>query len=204
MTDRELQPSDVWKAIRDIRVAMLTAEEEGQLVSRPMSSLVREEDGKIYFVSRLDAKVQEIGRSERVNLAYSDPNNNLYVSLSGTAQTSQDREKLHELWSMWVEAWLPEGPDGPDVVLITVSPDAAKMWDATSSRLVYAGKVLKAVATQRPPDGGDVAVFQMHARGEEANANASGPDAATMTGFEDAMSDATDEVGASSVAGPTS
>ena len=204
MMDRELEPSDVWKAVRDIRVAMLTVEEDGQLVSRPMSSLAREEDGKIYFVSRLDTKVQEIGRSEQVNLAYSDPQNNLYVSLSGTAQTSQDREKLRELWSMWVEAWLPEGPDGPDVVLITVSPEEAKIWDATSSRLVYAGKVLKAVATQRPPDGGDVAVFQMRAGGEEANASASGPDAATMTRFEKAMSDATDEVGASSVAGPTS
>jgi general stress protein 26 len=204
MMDRELEPSDVWKAVRDIRVAMLTVEEDGQLVSRPMSSLAREEDGKIYFVSRLDTKVQEIGRSEQVNLAYSDPHNNLYVSLSGTAQTSQDREKLRELWSMWVEAWLPEGPDGPDVVLITVSPEEAKIWDATSSRLVYAGKVLKAVATQRPPDGGDVAVFQMRAGGEEANASASGPDAATMTRFEKAMSDATDEVGASSVAGPTS
>jgi general stress protein 26 len=204
MMDRELEPSDVWKAVRDIRVAMLTVEEDGQLVSRPMSSLAREEDGKIYFVSRLDTKVQEIGRSEQVNLAYSDPQNNLYVSLSGTAQTSQDREKLRELWSMWVEAWLPEGPDGPDVVLITVSPEEAKIWDATSSRLVYAGKVLKAVATQRPPDGGDVAVFQMRAGGEEANASASGPDAATMTRFEKAMSDATDEVGASSAAGPMS
>jgi len=204
MTDRELQPSDVWKAIRDIRVAMMTVQEGGRLVSRPMSSLAREEDGKIYFVSRLDAKVEELDRSEQVNLAYSDPHNNLYVSVTGTARTAQDRQRLRELWSMWVEAWLPEGPDGDDVALITVSPDEVKIWDATSSRLVYAGKVLKALATQRPPDGGHVAVFQLGDRPEGADGKGSVPDAATMTRFEDAMRDSTDELGVSSAAGPTS
>jgi hypothetical protein len=51
---------------------------------------------------------------------------------------------------------LPEGPDAPDVALITVEPEEAKLWDSTSSNLLYMAKVLKAVATQSPPDGGKV------------------------------------------------
>jgi general stress protein 26 len=98
--------------------------------------------------------VGEIGGSAPVNLAYSDAHKNTYVSLSGTARTSQNREKLRELWSMWSEAWLPEGPDGADVALITVDPEEGKLWDSTSSNLVYIAKVLKANATQTPPDGG--------------------------------------------------
>ncbi len=146
----------IWDAIESQRIAMLTVEEEGRLVSRPMASLARRDDGVIYFVTRLDAKVGEIGGSAPVNLAYSDAHKNTYVSVSGTARTNQDRAKLRELWSMWAEAWLPEGPDGADVALITVEPEEAKLWDSTSSNLVYVAKVLKANVTQTPPDGGRV------------------------------------------------
>ena len=151
----------IWKAIGKIRIAMLTVEEEGRLVSRPMASLARPEEGRIYFVTRLGAKVGEIGGSAPVNLAYADPHKNDYVSVIGTARTSQEREKLRELWSFVTEAWLPEGPDGDDVALITVEPEEAKLWNGTSSDIVYAAKVLKAVVTQTPPDGGEVEEVRM-------------------------------------------
>jgi general stress protein 26 len=155
MTARD-DVKEIWAAIASQRIAMLTVEDEGRLVSRPMASLARPEEGVIYFVTRMDAKVGEIGSSAPVNLAYSDAHKNSYVSISGTARTSQDREKLRELWSMWSEAWLPEGPDGADVALITVEPEECKLWDSTSSNLVYIAKVLKANVTQSPPDGGKI------------------------------------------------
>lgn len=152
---------DVWSFIQKQRIAMLTTEENGHLVSRPMASLARPEDGAIYFVTKLDAKVGQIGASAPVNLGYADTHKNTYLSVSGTASTSQDREKLRELWSPFTEAWLPQGPDAPDVALITVDPEEAKLWDSTSSNLIYAAKVLKAVATQTPPDGGTVKEVSM-------------------------------------------
>lgn len=98
MTD---QPEDhVWTMARKQRIAMLTTEEEGKLVSRPMATLARPEENRIYFVTRVDAKVGEIGGSAAVNLAFSDAHNNSYLSISATARTSQDREKLKELWSV--------------------------------------------------------------------------------------------------------
>jgi general stress protein 26 len=147
---------EIWAAIASQRIAMLTVEEDGRLVSRPMASLARPDDDAIYFVTRIDAKVGEIGGSSPVNLAYSDSHKNTYVSVSGTARTSQNREKLRELWSMWAEAWLPEGPDAADVALITVEPHEGKLWDSTSSNLIYIAKVLKANVTQSPPDGGKI------------------------------------------------
>lgn len=147
----------IWEKIKDQRVAMLTTEENGNLVSRPMSSIARQEEGKIYFVTHMSTgSVGDIGRSAPVNLAYSDPGNSDYVSVSGTARTTQDREKLRELWSMWSEAWLPEGPDGADVALIEVTPTRAKLWDARSSKLIQVVETLTAVATQVPPSGGKV------------------------------------------------
>jgi len=200
MSEQQLEPSDIWKAIKDLRIAMLTTPDGGELVSRPMSSLVRPDDGAIYFVTRMDAKVGEIGQSTPVNLAYADTGKNLYVSVTGQAQTSQDRAKLRELWSMWVEAWLPEGPDGDDVALITVTPDHAKIWDATSSKLIYTGKVVKAVATQRPPDGGTVAEVDMES-GSQRSQSSAAPDTETMDRYGKALEDATDGIDASSAGG---
>ena len=186
---------DIWAVARKQRIAMLTVEEEGRLVSRPMASLVRPEDHAIYFVTRMDAKVGEIGGSAPVNLAYSDAHDNTFLSISGTARTSQDREKLRELWSMFTEAWLPQGPDAKDVALITVEPEEAKLWDATSSRLVYAGKVLKAVATQRPPDGGRIEQVDM---GQGSSGRSAGSDEtakAMLEAQEDAAVDRENERG---------
>lgn len=154
--------NDVWKVIQTQRIAMLTtADEAGHLNSRPMATLARPEEGLIYFVTRMDAKVGEIDSSAQVNLGFSDTHKNTYLSVSGVGRTSQDREKLRELWSMFVEAWLPQGPDAPDVALVSVDPEHAKLWDSTSSSLLYAGKVLKAVATQTPPSGGTTKTVRM-------------------------------------------
>ena len=151
----------IWDAIDKQRIAMLTVEEEGRLNSRPMAALARRDEGAIYFITRIDAKVGEIGGSAPVNVAFSDEHKNTYVSVSGIARTTQDRAKLRDLWSMFSEAWLPEGPDAEDVALITVEPESAKLWDSTGSNLVYAAKILKANVTQTPPSGGTIKEVEM-------------------------------------------
>lgn len=155
-------PQDVWKMLKQFRVAMLTTEDEGQLVSRPMASLARPEDNRIYFITRLDTgKVEEVGRAAPVNLAYASEKNENYLSIAGTATTSQDREKLNELWSFFAEAWLPEGPDDPNVALIEVTPEEAKLWDGNRSSLIQGVKMLSAVATQSPPSTGTIKEVHM-------------------------------------------
>lgn len=152
----------IWTAIAKLHVCMLATQEEGRLVSRPMASLARQEDGKIYFITHLaSGKVGEIGGSAPVNLAYADTHANTYVSISGTAHTSQDRAKLRELWGFFAEAWLPQGPDDPDTALIEVEPEEAKLWDGTRSSLIQTIKMAAAVATQTPPSGGRVEQVRM-------------------------------------------
>ena len=153
-------PDDVWNAIKKHRIAMLATEEDGRLVSRPMASYGHAEDGRIYFITHLDNNIARPDQAVPVNLAYADTDKNNYLSVSGLARLNQDRQKLHELWSVWAEAWLPQGPDARDVALIAVEPDDAKLWDA-GSKLIYAAKMLKAAATQTPPDDGTVKTVKM-------------------------------------------
>ena len=147
--------ADVWAIIADQRIAMLTVEEDGKLTSRPMGSIARPEENRIYFVTRLDSKVGEIGGSAPVNLGYSDTHKNTYLSVSGTARTSQDREKLRELWSMWVEAWLPQGPEDPGVVLIKVEGHTGEYWDTPGGAVSSVMSFVKAKVTGKPYAGGE-------------------------------------------------
>ena len=165
MTEPNSSPDDagaIWASIAKLHVCMLATEEEGHLVSRPMASLARPEDGKIYFITHLNTgTVGDIGGSAPVNLAFADPHANTYVSISGTARTTQDRAKLRELWGFYAKAWLPEGPDDADTALIEVEPELAKLWDGTRSSLIQSVKMAAAVATQSPPSGGRVEEVRM-------------------------------------------
>jgi len=148
----------VWSKMTKIRTAMMNTLHEGEIISRPMAAHADQDEGAIYFVSELQSgKTHDIADESRVNLTFSDPANSTFLSITGTARVSQDREKLRELWNLWAEAWLPEGPDAPNTALITVRPDDAVIWDNQSSRIVRTVQHLAAVIRQTPPDPGRVA-----------------------------------------------
>ena len=152
-----IDAASVWDTLKSHPITMLTTQDGDKLVSRPMGGYARPEEERIYFLTRLETgKTHEIGRAAPVNLAYADPKANTYVSVSGTASVSQDRAKIRDLWSKEAEAWLPDGPGAPDTALITVTPGDATIWDSTSSKLLYAIKLVTAIATQSPPDAGRV------------------------------------------------
>ena len=54
-------------------------------------------------------KVMEVGREHHVCVAYANPDDQIYVSVSGAAQISRDRQKIEELWNPAYKAWFPKG-----------------------------------------------------------------------------------------------
>lgn len=154
--------ADVWSAIKAQPLAMMTTVHEGELISRPMAAHADPAEHAIYFVSRLDSdKTHDIDTTSPVNLSFSNPDKSTFISIAGNATVSQDREKLGELWNMWTEAWLPDGPDSPDTALITVDPDNAVIWDNNQSKIVRMVKTATAAVTQSPPDVGTVRKVQL-------------------------------------------
>lgn len=157
MNHDDTAAADVWKAIKAQPVAMMTTMHEDEFVSRPMAAHADSDEGLIYFVSQLESgKTHDIGTASPVNLSFSAPDKQTFVSVAGHATVSQDREKLRELWNMWAEAWLPDGPDSPQTALITVEPGEAVIWNSNSSKIVRTIKTAAAAVTQSPPDMGTV------------------------------------------------
>src|SRR5438132_409520 len=114
--------------IKGIKVAMLTTvAEDGCLRSRPMVTQDKDFDGTLWFFTQAGApKVSEVEREERVNLSYANPDDQRYVSVSGTARLVRDRDRIREFWSPALKAWFPKGPDDPELALLRVEVDRAE------------------------------------------------------------------------------
>ncbi len=155
------QNEDVQKIaqmIKNMDFGMLTTtDDDGTLRSRPMSTNGNVEfDGDVYFFTYGNThKVLEAQHSPQVNVAFSDPKNQNYVSLSGTASLLRDKAKMTELWQPPLKAWFPKGLDEPDIALLKVTAHKAEYWDAPSSVVAHAVGLVQTLATGKPANVGD-------------------------------------------------
>ena len=135
--------------IKDVRIAMLTtADENGVLRSRPMATQKTEFDGDLYFFTKEHSpKMDEVEKDHNVNVAYSNPDKQHYVSLSGTAKIINNRAKIEELWSPELKAWFPDGLEDPELSLLKIETSQAEYWDTPNSTVVYLVGLAKAIAT---------------------------------------------------------
>lgn len=152
MDDRQDNIKKLHDLIKDIRFAMLTTvEDDGTLHSRPMATQEFEFDGDLWFFTAADAaKVKEAQHDRHVNVSYSDPHNQKYVSVSGKAELVRDRTKIEELWNPLFKAWFPDGLEDPNLALLKVNVDKAEYWDSPSSKVVRLLGFAKAVITGKP------------------------------------------------------
>lgn len=140
--------------IKPVRFAMFTTVDQyGHLVSQPMTRQDTDADGGVwFFTSTLTDLWENIAHQPEVNLAFSEPEDNLYVSVSGTAERVVDRARIHALWNPMVQAWFPNGPEDEHVVLVRVVPHSAQYWDSDESKMVRMFQYAKAVITGQTPD----------------------------------------------------
>lgn len=146
----------VGELIKDIKVTMLcTTSPDGHLHSRPMTTQQKEFDGTLWFVASRDSGLEhDIEYHNEVNLAYSNPSSNSYVSICGFARFVDDYEKKKEFWNPAYKAWFPEGIDDPKLTLLKVDTHHAQYWDSPSS-VAYALNLVKSIVTGSKKELGD-------------------------------------------------
>ncbi len=150
--ERQAAIQKLQELIRDIRVAMLTTVlPDGSLRSRPMETARAHFDGDLWFFTEADApKVAELAQNPHVNLSYAQPDDDRYVSISGTGQIVRDRKRIEVLWNPLLKQWFPQGLDDPQLALLQVNVEQAEFWDAPSNAMVQLGGLVKSVLAGRP------------------------------------------------------
>lgn len=129
----------LWEKIKDIKFGMLTTYDPllRALRSRPMTNQQVEFDGTLwFFISDQTAASREVLIDHTVNVSYADPDSTMFVSVSGTAEVVDDREKASQLWNPLYKAWFPKGLDDPHLRLLKVTVSDAEYWDSPSSTMV--------------------------------------------------------------------
>jgi general stress protein 26 len=147
----EADRAKIAELIKDVRICMLTtAEGDGTLRSRPMATqeLKGGFDGVLWFFTEIDSgKVDEVERERHVNLAYSKPGDQVYVSISGNARVVRDRAKAAELWTPFLKAWFPKGLEDPQLALLRVEATEAEYWEAPHGAVVRVVGLVKSLVT---------------------------------------------------------
>ena len=151
------QVAELKSKIKAIRFAMFTTiDADGKLVSVPMTNQEMDAEGNLWFFTSSQIDLWEnIAAHPEVNLSFSEPEDNVYVSISGRAERVVDRAKIKDMWNPAVQAWFPAGRDDPHAMLVRVVSDSAEYWDSNASAMVQLYKMAKAVLTGTTPDGGE-------------------------------------------------
>lgn len=151
------QVAELSSKIKSIRFAMFTTvDEHGHLISRPMTNQETDNEGNLWFYTSTDTDLWEniVARPE-VNVSFAEPENHVYVSVSGRAERVVDRARIKAMWNSAVQAWYPHGPDDPHVVLVRVVSRSAEYWDSNAGKVVQLFEMAKAVLTGTTPDTGE-------------------------------------------------
>jgi general stress protein 26 len=144
----------VWAMMKKIGFCMLITGEKSDISSRPMSAIVRKDHNDIImFTEKQSGKDSQINQNSNVLLNFSDGSTE-FLSLKGVADISEDRDLIKKHWNPGAQAYFPNGPDDPDVVVIMVEPRGAEYW-ITNSGLISSVKMAFAIATRQQPDLGE-------------------------------------------------
>ena len=155
---------EFYALVDDIKLAMLvTQTPDGALVSRAMQTQKRRPGVDMWFVTSTEThKVAELEANPEVNVAYVDTSSRDWISVSGTAKISQNRDLIRELYEPDWKAWFPEkssdmdgSTEDPRIVIIDIEAHNVTYLKGMDSRPVALFKVLKAMATGTAPDLGE-------------------------------------------------
>lgn len=147
---------DLFDIIEDLEIGMLVSESSGELRSRPMKAFPDGSTNDIWFLTKLGSpKIVDIVTDSDVNISFSCPKAQKYVSVSGKAFVSRQQEHIDKMWSDKMAVWFDCEKEDPNVVAIRVMPSAAEYWDGKSSAITRAWEIVKAKVTGNKPDLGD-------------------------------------------------
>lgn len=165
MTDKPLNKKldELYKLVEGIEIAMMTTlRADGSMVSRPMATQERLPGTDFWFVTDVESdKIAELAQNPVVSLAYFK--NWEWVSISGTAIISTDRDMIREVYKPDWKVWFGDeggardgGPDDPRFALILVDATSAVYGKRNKSMPVAMFEVVKGMVTGDAPDVADI------------------------------------------------
>ena len=153
-----------YSLVEDIDTAMMTTRRaDGHLRSRAMANQKRADGADLWFVTAAgSAKLSDLAGDPHVNLSYYRDSNREWVSVSGIAVVSHDRQKVRELYEPDWKIWFAEEgdprhgtPEDPRMVLIAVDIHAAVFLEVNKPKPVILFELAKGWLTGERVEPGE-------------------------------------------------
>jgi general stress protein 26 len=143
----------IWDLMEKIGFCMLSTRTGEDIRARPMAAHPEPLENAIYFLTDVNGtKDDEIARWPNVGVAFADSKGQKYVSVTGTAELSNDRDRIRELWTTPARAWWDDADD-PAIRVLKITPHYAEYWDSPGTVVSYIKMLAAAVADHRPDMG---------------------------------------------------
>lgn len=162
----EKKLDDLYALIDGIETAMLTTRRrDGALVSRAMQTQRRTAGADLWFMTNAESeKFEELAVDPHVNVAYYRDRTREWVSVSGHAILSKDRDLVDSLYKPDWKAWLGDEGDGkrdgsphdPRIALILVEAERVVYSKNNRSMPLALFQVVKGMVTGEPPKVADL------------------------------------------------
>jgi general stress protein 26 len=113
-TPLEKKLDDLYKLIDGIETAMVTTRRaDGHLLARPMQTQRRTTGTDLWFMTNAETeKYEDLARDPHVNVSYYKDRTREWVSVSGRAILTRDRDLIDSLYHDDWKSWLRDEGDG--------------------------------------------------------------------------------------------
>lgn len=162
----EKKLDDLYRLIDGIETAMVTTRRaDGHLVSRAMQTQRRTTGADLWFMTNAESeKFEEIAKDPHVNVSYYRDRTREWVSVSGRAILSKDRDLIDSLYKPDWKIWLGDtgdgkrdgGPHDPRIALILVEAESVTYSKKDRPTPVVLFNLVRAYVTGQPPRVADV------------------------------------------------
>jgi general stress protein 26 len=122
--------------------------------TRPMAVQEIDDEGCLWMLSASDShKNAEISADPFVQLYFQGSSHSDFLTLSGRAEISTDKEKIKKLWNPILKTWFTEGENDPRITVIKITPEDGYYWDTKHGMMVaFAKRVAGAITGQTLDD----------------------------------------------------
>lgn len=133
------------QALDGERIAMVVTHDHR---ARPMTVLEARGSTLWFLTDRTADWVAELGPAEPVTVTVSDLGDGVFVSLTGTVRTTDDRARLEALWNPAMQVWF-DGPDDEKLIALQVEVTEGEYWDGPDSGIGAVARGLAGLVTGR-------------------------------------------------------
>ena len=128
MTTPDDLKNDFWKTLASDRTVMLGIPDAPEGHFRPMTALVEEGQGPIWFFAGRPNTLADLAtQGSHATLVLAGKGHDLFATVQGHLSLHNDPVVIDRLWNPFIAAWF-EGKDDPKIALLRFDPGDAEIW----------------------------------------------------------------------------